>query len=143
MSPTAVSEPPPIRKPAVTPYDLIGGEADIQRLVGAFYDLMERDPDFAELRALHQGDLGPMRARLADFLTQWMGGPAVFAQRHPGRGCIVSAHKPFPIGARVADQWLACMRQAFEVANVSSPVRQMLDPAFAAMCQGLRNDKPA
>jgi hemoglobin len=130
----------PSRAPVTTPFALIGGEAEIRRLVGAFYDAMEQDPAFAELRAMHAPDLSVMRTRLTDYLTQWMGGPRVYAERHPGRGCIVSAHGPFPIDVRMAEQWLACMRKAFETAAVPAEVRSMLDPAFTAMCQGLRND---
>ncbi len=133
----------PSRAPVATPFALIGGEPEVRRLVAAFYDSMEQDPAFAELRAIHAADLSAMRARLADYLTQWMGGPRIYAERHPGRGCIVSAHGPFPIDARMAEQWLACMRKAFETAGVSSEVRAMLDPAFNAMCQGLRNDPQA
>jgi hemoglobin len=137
MSPSACAATSP-----ATPFELIGGGPAIRRMVDAFYDAMAREPAFAELRALHAADLAPMRARLADFLTQWMGGPRVYAERHPGRGCVVSAHAPFPIGGRVADQWVACMRQAFATAGVSAEARAMLDPAFERMCQGLRNDRP-
>jgi hemoglobin len=84
-----------------------------------------------------------MRARLSDWLLGWMGGPRVYNERHPGRSCIVSAHAPFPIDAAMADQWLACMRRAFDRAGTSAELRAMLDPAFAAMCQGLRNDAAA
>jgi hemoglobin len=138
MSPSAQAAPQ--RPPVKTPYALIGGEPEVRRLVETFYDAMEQNPAYAALRAIHAPDLGPMRARLADYLTQWMGGPRVYAERHPGRGCIVSAHGPFAIDGRMADQWLACMREAFEAAGVAPAVRAMLDPAFSAMCQGLRND---
>lgn len=122
------------------PYDLIE-EAGVRKLVDAFYDVMERDPQFAALRAIHARDLGPMRARLADYLTQWTGGPKVYAQRHPGRGCIVSAHAPFVIDAAMADDWMACMRKAFDAAAVAEPFRRMVEPVLADMCQGLRNDR--
>lgn len=124
------------------PYDLIGdAEAGIRRLVEAFYDAMEREPEFAALRAIHAPDLAPMRARLADYLTQWMGGPRVYAERHPERGCIVSAHAPFAIDAKMADDWMACMRKAFAAADVAEPFRKMVEPVLAQMCQGLRNDR--
>jgi hemoglobin len=127
----------------VLPYDLIGQEEGIRRLVSAFYDLMEQDPAFARLRAIHAPDLTPMRARLADFLGQWMGGPRVYAERHPGRPCVVSAHAPFKIDAAMAEDWMACMRKALEQAQTSEPVRKMIEPVLADMCQGLRNDKKA
>ena len=52
-----------------TPFDLIGGHPAIQRIVERFYDLMEQDPAYAELRALHAPDLSPMRRSLALFLA--------------------------------------------------------------------------
>jgi hemoglobin len=126
----------------VTPYNLIGdAEAGVRRLVDAFYDAMEREPEFAALRAVHAADLAPMRARLADYLTQWLGGPKAWAERHPGRGCIVSAHAPFSIDAKLAEDWMACMRRAFLAADVAAPFRQMVEPVLAQMCQGLRNDQ--
>lgn len=124
---------------ALSPFHLIGGEPGVRRLADAFYDVMDR-PGFApELRAMHAADLGPMRTRLADWLTGWMGGPRVYSERHPGRPCIVSAHKPFPIGAVEADQWMACMRQAFVEAGLSAELRTMLDKPFAMMADGLKN----
>jgi hemoglobin len=123
-----------------TPYQLIGGEAGVQRLVEAFYDVMEREPRFARLRAIHAPDLAVMRARLADFLTGWMGGPRVYAERHPDRPCIVSAHAALPIDGQMASDWMAAMRQAFTATGVTGPLRTMLEPAFDAMCEGLRTD---
>jgi hemoglobin len=123
-----------------TPFDLIGGEPGVRRLVEAFYDVMERDPAMARLRAIHAADLSPMRARLADWLTGWMGGPRVYAERHPGRPCIVSAHAPFPIDARMAQDWMSAMRQALTQTGAGAELRAMLEPAFEGMCQGLRAD---
>lgn len=120
-----------------TPFDVLG-EVGVRRLVDAFYDAMEHDPAAGELRALHQPDLGPMRERLADWLTGWLGGPRVYATRHPGRPCIVSAHGSLSIGAEEARQWMTCMRQAFEAVDMTPALREPLDPAFERMCEGLR-----
>jgi hemoglobin len=128
---------------AATPFLLLGGAEGVRRLADAFYNVMEREPAFAALRAIHAADLAPMRERLADWLVQWMGGPRLYAEKHPKRGCIVSAHAAFPIDQRLADQWMACMRQAFEAAAVPTEFRAMVDPVMAGMCQGLRNDRAA
>ena len=47
-----------------TPFDLIGGEAAVRGLVERFYDLMELDPAYAELRATHGSDLTITRDKL-------------------------------------------------------------------------------
>ena len=123
----------------LSPFHLIGGETGVRKLVDAFYDVMDR-PGFApELRAMHSADLGPMRDRLTDWLIGWMGGPRVYAERHPGRPCIVSAHKPFVIGARETEQWMACLRQAFKDAALSPDLQTMLDQPFAMMAEGLKS----
>jgi hemoglobin len=140
MSDTVQTAPAPQR---VVPFEMIGGEDGVRRLTSAFYDVMEQDPAFARLRAIHAADLGPMRQRLADFLTQWMGGPRIYAERHPGRPCVVSAHSPFKIDAAMAEDWMACMRKALERAEVAEPFRKMVEPVLADMCQGLRNDAKA
>ena len=127
--------------PRTAPFALIGDEEGVRRLVEAFYNIMEQDPAFARLRAIHAADLGPMRARLADFLVQWMGGPRVYAERHPGRPCIVSAHSPFWIDGAMADDWMACMAKAFDRARTPEAVRHWVEPVLSDMCQGLRNDR--
>lgn len=128
---------------ASTPFLLLGGAEGVRRLADAFYDVMGREPAFAALRAIHAVDLSPMRARLSDWLVQWTGGPRLYAERHPKRGCIVSAHGGFAIDQRLAGQWMACMREAFDVAGVSAEARALLDPVMAQMCQALRNDRAA
>lgn len=123
-----------------TPFAALGGEAGVRRIVEAFYDAMDRDPAARGLRGLHAADLGPMRLRLADWLSGWLGGPPVYAARHPGRPCIMSAHARLPIGAAEAEQWMACMRQAFDEAGVPALWRKALDAAFARLCEAMRND---
>jgi len=97
---------------ARTPFERIGGREPIARLVDRFYDLMDSESEFAELRAMHLGDLAHMRASLTDFLVAWMGGPRDWFDKNPG-ACIMSAHGAMG-GMRqaTADQWMACMTRA-------------------------------
>ena len=84
-----------------TPYDLIGGAPVIRRIVDRFYDLMDQDPAYAELRALHAPDLGPMRHSLSGFLNAWAGGPRDWFEENPGK-CMMSAHKGIAIAPATA-----------------------------------------
>ncbi|WP_204306352.1 globin domain-containing protein, partial [Escherichia coli] len=45
-------------------FDLIGGEARVRELVDRFYDLMDLEPEFAVLRALHPQSLDGSRDKL-------------------------------------------------------------------------------
>lgn len=119
--------------PPATPYERLGGEATIAAIVNRFYDLMAGDPAYADLRAMHAEDLAPMRKSLAGFLTGWSGGPRDWFDANPGR-CMMSIHRPFPIGAETAGQWVSAMRRAID--EVAGPG----DPAIAkAMGDVLQN----
>lgn len=115
-----------------TPFDAIGGRPRIERVVGRFYDLMESDPAYRELRALHAEDLAPMRASLAGFLTAWIGGPQDWFADHPGK-CMMSMHRPVPINAQTADQWVRAMTAALFETGVEKGLADRMGSAFANM----------
>jgi hemoglobin len=122
----------------VNPYEAIGGAPGVRRLVDRFYDVMEADPAAATIRAMHAADLGPMRDRLYEFLSAWLGGPPLYFQR-PGHKCIMSAHAPFAIGEAERDQWMMCMRRAMADSGVPEEMRALLDRAFSTMADTLRS----
>lgn len=94
-----------------TPFHKLGGDAVIAAIVNRFYDLMENDPAYAGLRAMHAADLAPMRKSLAGFLTGWSGGPRDWFDANPGR-CMASMHKPFVITRELSGQWVEAMKRA-------------------------------
>jgi len=107
----------PVETPR-TPYDRLGGSATIRAIANRFYDLMEADPAYAELRAMHAPDLAPMREGLAGFMIGWAGGPRDwFAQ---GK-CMFSLHRPMPITQTTAQQWVDAMRRAIGDVVVDDP----------------------
>jgi hemoglobin len=116
-------------RPRTTPYELIGGAAPVRAIVDRFYDLMDSDPAYAELRAMHAPDLTPMRESLAGFLNAWMGGPRTWFEQK--QGCIMSIHSPLAIGKSVAEQWASAMTRAIEASDL--PNRELAD----AMAQTL------
>ncbi|HEX2590377.1 MAG TPA: group II truncated hemoglobin [Rhizomicrobium sp.] len=116
----------------VSPYDAMGGEAGVRALVDRFYDLMERDASYSELRAMHAEDLAPMRERLFQFFSGWFGGPRLYSN------CVMSAHAPLAIGERENAQWLACMNRALEDTAVPDQIRALAEAAFLHMANGMR-----
>jgi len=51
-------------KPAfATPFEWIGGEANVKALVEHFYDLMDLDASYSALRAAHAGPLDNARQK--------------------------------------------------------------------------------
>lgn len=123
---------------AITPYELIGGEAPVRALVERFYDLMESSPAARPLRRMHAHDLGPMREKLFEFLSGWLGGPPLY-QRRADAKCMTEAHAHYLIGAAERDQWLACMDRALDDVGASEEVRAMVRPALRRVAEALRN----
>lgn len=114
-------------EPALSPYARIGGLDTLRRVTDRFYDLMETEPAYAELRAMHAADLGPMRASLPLFLAGWSGGPRDWWEANPGK-CMMSMHSPFPITRSTAQQWAEAMRRAIADA---APADQEIAGAMA------------
>lgn len=94
-----------------TPFYRLGGHDVFRAITNRFYDLMENDSDYAELRAMHAPDLAPMRVSLSGFLAAWAGGPRDWLEENPGK-CMMSMHKPFTITEPVALQWANAMNRA-------------------------------
>lgn len=113
------------------PFYRLGGTPTITAIVERFYDLMEGDPAYAELRAMHAPDLSAMRKSLAGFLTGWAGGPRDWFEANPGK-CMMSAHKPFTITAAVAGQWSEAMQRA-----IADAAPEVADPQLAKAMGGV------
>lgn len=125
-------------KPQPTLYQRIGEEAALRQIVDRFYDLMQSDPAVAPLRAMHAPDLGPMRERLTEFMTGWLGGPPVYFQRKDSR-CMAMVHAPFPIDAAIRDQWLSCMYRALDDSAVSADLQASIRRALERMTEDMVN----
>jgi hemoglobin len=123
---------------AQTPYALLGGDAAVRALVERFYDLMDLEPAYAELRALHAKDLAHAREKLYLFLSGWLGGPSLYVERY-GHPMLRRRHLPFPIGIRERDQWMACMRQAMAEQGVAEALQARLGEAFLQTADWMRN----
>ncbi len=122
----------------ITPYEMIGGEDAVRRIVNRFYDIMDSDPGAAGIRAMHAADLTAMRERLFEFLSGWLGGPPLYFERL-GHKCVVSAHKPFAIGEKEREEWLTCMRRAMEDEGVPEDLRKLLERPFRRIADAFRN----
>lgn len=103
-------------------YQAAGGLDGLRRLVDDFYRFMDELPEAAEVRAMHPQSLEAARDKLTCFLSGWLGGPRLFAEKY-GPISIPSFHAQWPIGVGQAEAWLTCMARAIE--------RQDYAPGFA------------
>jgi hemoglobin len=121
-----------------SPYELLGGEAVVRRLVDTFYDQMDEDPEFFGIRKLHPASLAASRDKLSMFLTGWLGGPPLYTSEF-GHPRLRARHLPFAIGEAERDQWMACMAKALEVVGVEPSMRERLNASFANTADWMRN----
>ena len=122
----------------ITPFEWIGGEAVVRSLVDRFYDLMDLESGYTELRAAHGSSLDKARDHLFWFLCGWLGGPDYFVERF-GHPRLRARHMPFKIGILERDQWLACMDQAMGDSAVPTELRERLKTSFFQTADWMRN----
>jgi len=92
-------------------YQAVGCLDGLTKLVDDFYDAMMSEPKAAKIRGMHPADLTTSRDKLVCFLSGWMGGPRLFAQKY-GAISIPMAHQHLLIDEVDRDAWMLCMEQA-------------------------------
>lgn len=121
-----------------TPFEWIGGEARVRALADRFYDLMDIEPAYRELRDVHGSTLDEARDKLHWFLCGWLGGPSHYEDRF-GHPRLRMRHMPFKIGVVERDQWLTCMDQAMRETGVPEDLRARLKDSFFKTADWMRN----
>lgn len=125
---------------AKSPFERVGGHPVLVAICERFYDLMEQDPAYAELRAMHAEDLGFMRQALPQFLAGWAGGPRDWFEANPGK-CMMSLHTPFPIGRQTAGQWAEAMTRAIAGTDVADrEIADAMADVLGRMARGMARD---
>lgn len=123
-----------------TPFYKLGGHETFEAICNRFYDLMDSEPAYAELRAIHAEDLAPMRKALPQFLAAWAGGPRDWFDNNPGR-CMMSVHKPYTISKVLGTQWADAMKRA--VADTETPDKALataMGEALSQLAEGMGRD---
>ncbi len=119
-------------------YGMLGGEKAVRRLVDCFYQLMTELPQAREIRAMHPADLSEPKERLFLFLSGWLGGPQLYAERF-GQPRLRRAHLRFPIDEQARDAWMDCMTQALSEQTTDAALLAQLKASFFKTADFLRN----
>ncbi len=119
-----------------TPYEVIGGAEGVRRLVDAFYDVMDSNPDYIALREMHEPDLGATRDSLAGFFTVWLGGPREWIEKRGGF-CIMSRHAKMNVTKETSRQWMDAMRDAIRQVGVEPELAEKMDNALGQLAEAM------
>jgi hemoglobin len=123
---------------APTAFEDMGGEHVIRALVDRFYDVMDLEARFSDLRAMHPQDLSGSRDKLFWFLCGWLGGPDYFVERF-GHPRLRARHLPYEIGVKERDDWLHCMAQALHEEGFDEAMQERLLKALLPTADWMRN----
>jgi hemoglobin len=119
-------------------YERIGGDPKVRALVQRFYQLMDATPEVQDLRKMHAASLKGSEEKLFMFLTGWMNGPQLFAEKF-GHPKLRQRHMPFAIGDKERDQWMQCMTQALNDVVEDEVLRKELLAAIGKVADFMRN----
>jgi hemoglobin len=125
-------------EPTLSPYQRIGGDPVIRKLVDRFYELMDELPETYAARKIHPADLTESGNKLFDFLSGWLGGPQRYIEKH-GHPMLRRRHFPYAIGPEERDQWLLCMKMALEETVEDARLRDALYAQFVQLGEHMRN----
>lgn len=121
-----------------TPFEQIGGQPAVDRIIDLFYDRMETLPEARIIRVLHPEDLGATRAVLKRYLAEWLGGPRAYSEER-GHPRLRARHLPFSIGDEERDAWMVCMRGALEEVVADVSIREWLVEKLSGVADWMRN----
>lgn len=121
-----------------TAFDMIGGAEKLREMVDRFYDLMDLEPEFAGIRAMHPPSLDGSRDKTYKFLSGWTGGPNLYIEEY-GHPRLRMRHLPFPIGTSERDQWLRCMVWAMQDIGLEEDLQKRLLQALFQTADWMRN----
>ncbi|WP_096155122.1 MULTISPECIES: globin domain-containing protein [Bacillus] len=123
-----------------SPFDAIGGEPVIHKLVDAFYTKVSQHPDLAPI---FPDDLTETARKQKQFLTQYLGGPSLYTSEH-GHPMLRARHMPFDITPKRAQAWIKCMNEAMDEIDLSGPHREEFFARLVLTAQHMINtpDQP-
>lgn len=105
-----------------TPYDAIGGEVTIRKLVANFYPRVAKDP---LLSPIFPPDLALTEKKQFMFLTQFLGGETLYSNEY-GHPMMRARHTPFQVTPKRAERWLKLMKESMDAIGLEGVAREYL-----------------
>jgi hemoglobin len=123
-----------------TPFERIGGEANVLALAERFYDAMdEHEPALAALHPLENGKVSrAARDKFALFLIGWLGGPQEYVRLN-GHPRLRMRHAHVPVTQAMRDAWMRSMRLALHHDSIDAELRTFLEEKLGDVADFMRN----
>ena len=116
----------------------MGGAPALDKLINAFYDIVEQEQDGEILNLLHLRGHGVAHSRVEqfNFLSGFFGGPQLYKEKH-GHSDVREMHRHVDVGPAERDAWLLCMAQAIERTGLDPDVGAALMKHFRVVAKAL------
>lgn len=111
------------------------GEENLRLLVDRFYDLVFNHELIARL---FKTDKSVIKEKQRLFLTQFLGGPALYSQQY-GHPQLRARHLPHPITQDDAEAWLSCMLTAINTLTIDQELKDELFKRFVSTAMFMVN----
>lgn len=119
-----------------TLFDRLGAET-VAILVDRFYELVFVHPQISHL---FKTEKEVIKEKQRMFLTQFLGGPALYTQRY-GHPQMRARHMPHPIGQEDAVAWLSCMAKAIGTLHIDEALKDELFKRFVPTAMFMVNQE--
>ena len=125
------------------PFEALGGEQGIKKLVDDFYEIMQSDPRAIHCKNVHPLDeSGKIPKEVIDklywFIVGFSGGPQLFMEK-VGPPRMRMRHHHIKISSTERDEWLYCMRKAMKEIKLNKAERKMIYNSFTALAFRIQN----
>lgn len=122
----------------ITLYEAIGGDSTVKALVHRFYELMDSLPEAARCRAVHPPDLSGSEEKFYEYMTGYLGGPAIYVQKR-GHPMLRRRHFVAEIGPLERDEWLLCFRRALDETVENEKLRAIIMEPVERLAHHMQN----
>jgi len=122
----------------ISPYERIGGEAGVRKLVHRFYELMDELPEAYQVRKLHPDSLSSSEQNLFEYLSGWFGGPTMYTDKK-GHPRMRMRHAPYAVTPSAKEEWMLCMKQSLAENIPDETFRLQLEANFQALADHMVN----
>jgi hemoglobin len=119
-----------------TLFDRLGAE-NLNTLVDRFYDLVFVNEQISHL---FKTDKEVIKEKQRLFLTQFLGGPALYSERY-GHPQLRARHLPHPIAQDDAVAWLSCMSAAITSLSIDEKMKDELFKRFVPTAMFMVNQE--
>ena len=127
-----------VSEPRASLYERAGGAQAIEKIVDRHIGLLRRSDARRTREVLHTQGGSRYRARMIEYVSGFLGGPVVYAEKH-GPAQLHAYHRNMVITPELRDLWFGCLTQALMLEVPDEGVRRELASVFWSMADSLTN----